>query len=122
VYRLDQAPLPACIEQTLRRVPGLSEVTYAPGEVNRRALHRFSYQAEGVRVRLDIEQTPFRPEHFHSYLVFNSVPPPELVARLRPVMARVDQALENDCGMRGLSQGAREYCPRGPFRPTDCTL
>jgi hypothetical protein len=121
VYRLDDVPMPACVERTLRQVTGVTNVKYVPSRVDGRALHSFSYRAEGVDVRLDIEQEPVRPEYDHSYMVLNTVPAEELIARLRPVMARVDQALENDCGMRGLSRGARENCPRGPFRPSACT-
>lgn len=120
VYRLDEVPLPVCVEGTLRQVAGVTDVNYAPGEVNRRALHRFSYRAEGVELRLDIERNRTRPEYYQSYMVLNTVPPQELIARLRPVMARVDRALESNCRMRGLSQGIEEYCPRGLFRPSNC--
>jgi hypothetical protein len=119
-YRLDDVPLPACVERTLRQVEGVTNVTYAPAEVNRRALHRFSYQAQGVAVRVDIEQKSIRPEYEHSYVLFNTVPSQELIARLRPIMARVDQALENSCRLRGLSRGVQEHCPRGPFRSGRC--
>lgn len=119
-YRLDELPLPVCVEDTLRNVEGVTNVSYAPGEVNRHALHRFSYRAEGVEVRLDIDRNRSRPEYVQSYMVLNTVPPNELIARLRPVMTRVDQALESNCGMRGLSHGVKEYCPRGLFRPNNC--
>lgn len=120
VYRLDEVPLPACVQGTLRSIPGITDVRYAPEDLNQRALHRFSYRAEGVEIRVDIEEKRARPEYLHSYHVFNTVPPKELVARLRPVMAHVDEMLERRCGMRGLSKGAKEYCSRGLFRPTDC--
>jgi hypothetical protein len=120
VYRLDELPLPVCVEDTLKHVEGVTDVSYAPDEVNRRALHRFSYRAEGVEVRLDIDRNRTRPEYVQSYMVLNAVPPSELIARLRPVMTRVDQALESNCGVRGLSQGVEEYCPRGLFRPKNC--
>lgn len=120
VYDLDEAPLPACVERTLKQVPGVTNVKYAPDEVNDRPVHKFTYHVEGVDVRLDIEQKSFRPRYHHSYLLFNVVPPQEQVARLRPVMARVDQALEINCRIQGLSKGVREYCPRGPFRSTSC--
>lgn len=120
VYRLDEVPLPVCVEGALRQVGGVTDVRYAPGEVNRRALHRFSYRAEGVEVRVDIDRNRTRPEYVQSYMVLNTVPSSELIARLRPVMARVDQALESNCGMRGLTQRAEEYCPRGLFRPNNC--
>lgn len=124
VYRvssLEEVPLPVCVEKTLRMVVGVTNVTYAPTELNGRPLHRFTYYAEGVKILLDIERDAARPEYRHYYEVFNTVPPKELVARLRPVMARVDKALEGHCGMSGLSQRAKEYCPRGLFRPTHCT-
>ncbi len=120
VYRLDEVPLPVCVEETLRQVAGVTNVKYAPTEVNRRAVHRFSYQAEGVDIRLDIEQKSTRPEYDHSYMRFNTVPSQELIARLRPVMARVDQSLENSCLIRGLSRGIQEHCSRGPFRSSNC--
>ena len=44
-----------------------------------------------------------------------------VVEEFRPVMARVDKALESHCDMSGLSQKVEEHCPRGPFRPTNCT-
>lgn len=124
VYRissLDDVPPPACVEETLRKVVGVTNVTYAPAEVNGHPLHRFTYRAEGVNILVDIERNTARPEYRHYYKVFNTVPPKELVARLRPVMARVDDALESHCGMLGLSQKAEEHCSRGLFRPTNCT-
>ena len=120
VYRLDEVPLPACVEGTLRSIPGVTDVKYALDEVNRRPLHRFSYEAEGAKIRIDIEEKRLRPEYFHFYETLNSVPPEKLVARLRPVMAHVDEALERECVMRGLSSGAKEYCSRGLFRAKDC--
>jgi len=121
VYRLNEVPLPVCVEENLRQVAGVTNVKYARNqEVNRRDLHRFSYQAEGVDVRLDIEQKSTRPEYYHSYMLFNTVPSQELIARLRPVMARIDQALETNCYLKGLSHGVQEYCPRGLFRDNKC--
>jgi hypothetical protein len=90
VYRLEQLPLSVRVEGTLRHVEGVTDVSYAPDEVNRRALHRFSYRAEGVEVRLDIGRNRTRPEYVQSYMVLNTVSPSELIARLRRVMTRVD--------------------------------
>lgn len=120
VYRLDKSPLPVCVEETLGHVAGIADVSYAPAEVNRRTLHRFTYRAEGVEVRLDIDRNRTRPEYVQSYMVLNTVPSSELIARLRPVMTRVNRALESNCGMRGLSQGVVESCPGGLFRPNNC--
>lgn len=121
IARLDAAPLPTCVQQTLEEIVGVANVKYAPTELNGHPLHRFTYRAEGVNVLVDIEREAARPEYLHYYEVFNTVPPKELVDRLRPVMARVDVALENRCNMVGLSRKAEEYCTRGLFRPTHCT-
>src|SRR4030095_6668525 len=123
VYRishLDEEPLPACVEETLRQVAGVTNVTFAATERNGIPIHRFTYHAESVELLVDIERKPVRPEYNHYYEVFNTVPPEELVARLRPIMARVDEALETNCQMRALSRDTKEYCARGPFRSGDC--
>lgn len=119
-YRLDAAPLPLCVTSTLGQVAGVTNPTYTQVKVNERPLHRFTYHAEGVKVYVEVEQESIRPQYAHHYLRFNTVPPAKLVARLRPVMAEVDRALEAQCGMRGLAQGVQESCPQGPFRSTDC--
>ena len=124
VYRvsnLEQLPLPACVEETLRTVAGVTKVTYTPTELNGRPLDRFRYHAEGVNILVDIESKAAHPTYIQYYEVFNTVPPKDLVMRLRPVMVRVDKALESHCGMLGLSENIEEHCSRGLFRPTNCT-
>lgn len=121
IARLDAAPLPICVQQTLAKAVGAANVKYTRTEVNGHPLHRFTYRAEGVDVLVDIEREADRPEYRHYYEVFNTVPPKALVDRLRPVMARVDRALENRCDIVGLSRKAEEYCSRGLFRSAECT-
>ena len=124
VYRvssLEEVPLPACVEETLRNVVGVTDVTYTPTELNGRPIHRFTYHTEGVNILVDIERKAVHPKYSQYYEVLNTVPPKELVARLRPVMSRVDKALESHCGMLRLSQEVEEHCSRGLFRPTSCT-
>jgi hypothetical protein len=121
-YPMEEAPLPACVEQALRQVPGVTKVSYNREErgFGRPTLERFSYEAEGVPVRLDLELKSKRPEYHHSYMVLNTVPPKELLDRLRPVMAGVDRTLETRCHIAGLSAGVQEGCPRGLFRESRC--
>ena len=100
---------------------GVTKVVYTTTELNGRPLHRFRYHAEGVDILVDIERKAAHPTYLQYYEVFNTVPPKDLVTRLRPVMARVEKALESHCDMLGLSQKVEEHCPRGLFRPTNCT-
>lgn len=119
-YRLDETPVSSCVQSSLAQVAGVTDATYEPTEVNGRPVDRFTYHAEGVKLYIDIEQKRARPGYIHYYRVFNTVPSEDLVARLRPVMQRVDLALETHCHLEGLAQGAEESCSRGPFRATDC--
>lgn len=122
-YHLREAPIPLCVEQSLTRMEGVTNVRYVQEQANawrltlrgykRSQFHKFSYEAVGIEVSLEIElYYNNEADYRHSYMRLNTVPPQEHIDRIRPVMTQVEQVLETECEIKGLSSGIEESCSR----------
>lgn len=117
--QLDRMPDLACIEQTLGNVPGVADVRYAYDRQLRS--NDFTYAAQGVTVLLAVQETGRGDLLYdHAYLRLDHAPPQELVARIRRQMVQVDQRIEEDCHVAGLSGRIQEACPAAFFGTGKC--
>jgi hypothetical protein len=50
------------------------------------------------------------PRFEHTFLSINQVPPQEDIDHIRPIMDRVESAVETSCGLSGFSMSIVEEC------------
>jgi hypothetical protein len=115
-------PPPDSVASAIRDTPGVDQVEYrfseegepltltgikAPDQV-----HTFSYRG-GSNVRGSLQFTvDYRGtvEYSQSLMMMGRHPPQEWIDATRPVMLKIEQRLERDCGLKGLSDAVVERC------------
>jgi hypothetical protein len=124
-------PTPECVERVLRSTPGIDSVEHQQSARGRpltmtgfqspTLVENFFYQGPG-NVRAVLQYTKDyagRLKFSQSTLGFNRVPPQEDITATRPVMRKVELALESECGLSGLAAHVTEWCRKevcGPLQ------
>jgi hypothetical protein len=122
-----RAPIPAapnftCVERVIRRAPGVEDVRYSQTEGSRpltwtglkppTVVHTFIYRDAQVFGALQITVEYDGETEFAQTLVdINPKPPQPVIDASRPVMHWIEQRLESECGMTGLTDAIKEDCP-----------
>jgi hypothetical protein len=122
-----RAPIPAapdftCVERVIRAAPGVENVRYSQTQGSRpltwtglkppTGVHTFFYRDAQVLGVLQITVEYDGKTNFAQTLVdINRKPPQALIDASRPVMQWIEQRLESDCSMTGLTNAIKEDCP-----------
>jgi hypothetical protein len=123
-FQLGQLPDMNCVEQVLRKLPGVSNVshsevrspyasepTVSADDPARPVFHSYHYQYSGITAGFSFVRDELGDVQFWQGLqCFNCVVEQEHVNRLRPFMDRFEERLEAACGIRGLRAGTSEIC------------
>lgn len=122
-------PTPECVEQVLRSTAGIATVEHQQMDGGRpltlsgiqapTIVQSFFYQGPD-HVRGVLQYTKDydgRLVFWQSNLGLNQVPPQEEVTATRPVMRRIELALEIRCGLVGLASHVTEWCKRETCAP-----
>ena len=107
------APNLACVEDVIRKAPGVDDVRYSHTESgeSKSINHTFVYHSGQVYAAIQVIEFDGKTEFQQNCSSLNQVPPQELVDSIRPVMLWIEQHLETQCGMRGLTAAVKEECP-----------
>lgn len=123
-FELGQLPDMTCVEQVLRKLPGVSHVSHE--EIRRPyaseppqpfddpatpVFHSYRYQYSGITAEFSFVRDELGDVQFWQGLqCFNCVVEQEHVNLLRPFMDRFEERLEVGCGIHGLRAGTSEIC------------
>ena len=116
------APDFTCVERVIREAPGVDDVRYAQTEGGRRLtwtglqrpiqVHTFVYRDGQILGALQVTiEYDGETEFSQTLLDINRKPPQAMVDATRPVMLWIEQRLESECGMSGLTARIKERCP-----------
>lgn len=114
-------PAPACIKKSVLAIPGISGFEYHnnlngnsntnPDTERRKYVQVYSYKYAGLKVALYfIETNKGKVEYHQDYAFVNYVPPQKDIDLIRPVMFKVEQEIENKCGIPSFTSQIKEHC------------
>ena len=105
---LDAKPDMLCMQQTLRKVPGVSEVHYVHEEAaNKQPYDEFDYQVDDQYIMLMVQ---FDYIYKQVFLRIGPLRADPQTAQVRRVMAEVDSAVAKSCHLPQLAHEVRETC------------
>jgi hypothetical protein len=124
-------PTPECVERVLWNTPGVDSVEHKQSNGDRpltlsgikspTLVETFFCKGPG-NVRAVLQYTKDyagRLEFWQSNLDLNRAPPQEDITATRPIMRKVELALESECGLSGLAAHVTEWCRKevcGPLQ------
>lgn len=74
-------------------------------------IHRFFYKYNGLGGNFFfLTNYQGRTEFHHTHIDVNRKPPQSEIDQIRPAMLRIEQAIEAQCGLTGLSRMIKESC------------
>ena len=115
VYRaaiLSEAPDGECIQRVLNTTPGITSVQYF-GDTGYRGNYYFAYEGEEISaIAAVILEEDGEVRFAQSHVLINRRPPKGVLGRTRSIMRAVEERLEAECGMVGLTSAVRETCLR----------
>ena len=115
-------PSSACVIQSLKSTPGVTNVRYEARTVGGRTLtltglkppdtfHDYFYDIQGHSGNLYFsEDYKGRVEFIQGYLRLNKTPPQAEIDIIRPVMRQLESRLEVECGLPDLAVNIKEMC------------
>lgn len=110
-----------CVEDSLRRVGGVSDVAYRVEEGGRPLtahgiekpdqIHRYMYTYRGLRTNFYFKVNYKNEIEFHhTYFDINATPPQDDIDEIRPIMFKIEKRVANECGIPELSSSVKESC------------
>ena len=122
-------PTPECVERVLRSTPEIASVEHKQetggrpltwtGIKSPTVVENFLYQGPN-NVQGVLQYTKDydgRMAFWQSNIEMNRVPPQEVITATRPVMRKVELALEAQCGLIGLATHVAEWCNKEECGP-----
>jgi len=111
----------SCITNAVQSVPGVSNVEYRSESGGRPLtihgiekpdeIHRYIYQYSGLTGNFYFRVNyKGGVDYNHTYFDINRTPPQNEIDEIRPVMFKIEQAIETECGVKGFTSGVVERC------------
>ncbi|MDZ7924919.1 MAG: hypothetical protein U5M23_12905 [Marinagarivorans sp.] len=121
---LEKMPSVECVEQALKSVSDVSNVTLTKEEGGRpltiggikqpNKIYRFSYSVGELLgnfyFSLNYEN---KADYTHTYMYINATPPQSEIDVILPVIKQIESALFEKCGIHELNKGVDQYCTSG---------
>jgi len=119
--KVAEVPPFRCVENTLRKVEGVSDVAYrveegerpltAHGIENPDQIHRYMYRYAGLNGNFYFKVNYKGDTEFHqTYIDINATPPQADIDVIRPAMFKIEKRVANECGVVNLTSSIKEAC------------
>lgn len=116
-----QVPPFKCVEDSLRKVDGVSDVVYrietggrpltAHGVEKPDQVHRYMYTYAGLNGNfVFIVNYKGDTEFYHTYIDINATPPQADIDAIRPAMSKIEKRVANECEVVDLASSIKESC------------
>jgi len=119
--RVAEVPPFRCVEDSLRKVEGVSDVVYRVEEGGRPLtahgiekpdqIHRYMYRYAGLNGNFYFKVNyKGDSEFYQTYIDINSTPPQADIDAIRPAMFKIEKRVANECGIVALTSSVEESC------------
>jgi len=119
--RITEIPPFKCVENSLRKVEGVSDVLYRTEEGGRPLtahgiekpdrIHRYMYKYAGLNGNFYFKVNyKDETEFYHTYIDINATPPQADIDAIRPAMFQIEKRVADECGVPNFSSSVKESC------------
>ena len=116
-------PVPAneCVIASAKSIEGLTEIKYATesggrpltlhGIEKENIIHRYWYTYKDIKNDFYfVESYNGKVEFRHGYGCLNCYPPQEVIDTIYPFIIKMENQLQDQCGVSSLASGVQEFC------------